>query len=109
MRTSRAYASPPRFTPRAAPYRGEACGGVRIVVDDAHAFRAVDLALEIARALRALYCDAWVTTELIRLVGNRRVVDALLAGATLAEMHALWADDLEAFEHRRARYLLYSY
>ncbi len=96
-----------RFTPRAPPYRREPCSGVRITIDDPRAWRPVDVALELARALHALYPRAWRTTELVRLVGSRRVVDALLGGATLAQMRALWTDDLTAFMRRRAQYLLY--
>lgn len=96
-----------RFTPSAGPYRGRPCAGVRIRVDDPSAWHPVDVALEVARALRALYPREWRTTELVRLVGSRRVVDALLHGATLPQMRALWTDDLAAFVQRRAQYLLY--
>jgi uncharacterized protein YbbC (DUF1343 family) len=95
------------FVPTAAPHAGKLCHGVSATVTDAHAFLPVRTGLAIARALWRRHPKDWTSQTLMRLVGNRAVIQALFAGASLSELERLWQPDLDAFRDHRARFLRY--
>lgn len=95
------------FTPERAKYAGQACGGVRLAVTDAVAFRAVRTGLEIARALHTLHGPAFQTDDLVKLVGSRAIVRSLFDGAPPGELERLAEPRLRGFLESRARYLRY--
>lgn len=98
---------PIEFIPDASVFEGKRCQGVRVQLVDRDAFQTVRTGLEIARQLRLLYPDAWEAEKYDRLLGNRQVLDALLAGKTVAEIEILYQPELDAFLKRRAEHLLY--
>ncbi len=98
---------PRRFTPRSSRFAGKACGGVGIRLTEREAFRPIRTGLEIARTLRALHGRSWRARGVDHLMGNRRTLDALLAGRTVTEMEWSWQERLAAFRARRSAALLY--
>ncbi len=109
-----------RFTPRsiegmvAQPkLEGEALRGVRYVVTDAHAFRPVETGIHVLhafyrQALGAGRKDFFAREDaLARLAGTRRLGQMLQAGARPEAVIAAWQEEVQAFERRRAPYLLY--
>lgn len=98
---------PVRFTPDASKFEGEACGGVNVIVTDRAAFEPVRTGLAIARTLRLRYPEAWEAEAYGRLLASRATLEAILAGAGLADIEAVCAEGLEAFRERRAAFLLY--
>jgi uncharacterized protein YbbC (DUF1343 family) len=101
----RAYAT--RFTPTGPPLKDTALEGVRFVVVNREQFSSVRLGLEIAYALGKLY-PGKIDLELCkRLIGNRRVIDAMKAGEDPRAMEQRLEDDVQTFEDRRKPYLLY--
>ena len=94
------------FTPRAWVYRGEPCGGVRVRVTSRGAFEPVRTGLAIALELRARY-PAWKIDDLNKLLASSRLTDAVRAMRPLAEIEAMWAEELAAFRAKRDKYLLY--
>jgi uncharacterized protein YbbC (DUF1343 family)/CubicO group peptidase (beta-lactamase class C family) len=96
------------FVPDAAPHKGKRCHGVSATVTDPLAFRPVLTGLTLARTLWHQNPKDWASHKLIRLVGNRAVVDALAGHAPMARVERLWLADLDAFRERRARHLLYA-
>lgn len=98
---------PVAFTPESSKYAGERCEGVNLIVTCRDVFRPVHTGLEIARQLRAIYRESWDAEAYDRLLGNRRVHQALLAGKSLAEIEAIYRPGLEEFLRRRSRFLLY--
>ncbi|HTV24284.1 MAG TPA: exo-beta-N-acetylmuramidase NamZ domain-containing protein [Polyangiaceae bacterium] len=97
------------FVPDAAPHQGQHCHGVSATVTDPLAFRPVLTGLTLARVLlhqNAKKLQANGRT-LIRLVGNRAVVDAVGGRAPMADVERSWQPELDAFRERRARHLLY--
>ncbi len=98
---------PRRFTPSASVFAGEACDGVQILITDRAAFDPVALGMNLACALRDLFPQKWTMDGVDRLLCSAKVLEALRAGKTPAELAALWKDDLAAFGKRRERYLLY--
>jgi uncharacterized protein YbbC (DUF1343 family) len=95
------------FLPDAAPHQGQHCHGVSATVTDPLAFQPVLTGLTLARTLWHQNPKQWQSHKLIRLVGNRAVVNALAGHLPMAEVERLWQADLEAFRERRARHLLY--
>ena len=95
------------FTPDASVFQGQRCQGLRIAVTDRSRFEPIRTGLEIARQLRLLYPHTWKVDSYDRLLGNRRVLDALRSGKTVAEMESLWRPELREFMKRRERFLLY--
>jgi len=95
------------FTPTAAPYAGERCQGLSLRVTDARAFDPVRTGLTLAAALIAHHRDRFHADDLHKLLGSRRVLDALLRGASPTELPPLFEPALGAFRERRARVLRY--
>ncbi len=98
---------PVRFTPTASTFRGQACGGVYIVVTDRGALNAVDLGLTLALTLRRLYPEQFALDKMKPLLTDGPTLEALRAGRPLAEIKAGWAQELGTFAERRKKHLLY--
>jgi uncharacterized protein YbbC (DUF1343 family) len=98
---------PVTFTPEASVFQGQRCGGVTITISDRAAFEPLRTGFEIARQLRILYPEAWKAEGYDRLLGNKQVLEAVLAGKSVAEIEAIYRPALAEFLKRRARFLLY--
>jgi uncharacterized protein YbbC (DUF1343 family) len=109
---------PACFRPTFQKHAGRSCGGVQVHVTDRAAFRPFAAYLALLRAARAQDPSsfAW-RSERYEFVSDRLAIDLLLgrrdlrhaieAGASVAEMEALWRDDLGRFASVRGRFLLY--
>jgi uncharacterized protein YbbC (DUF1343 family) len=95
------------FTPQANPYSGTLCQGVRLRVDSRATFEPVRTGIAIAIALRKLFREQWNASRLHRMIGDPAVAEAILKPRRLAEVEALFQDDLDAFRAKRQKYLLY--
>ena len=98
---------PCRFTPNASVFSGEACGGVQIIVTDRDRLNAVQVGLTMAVILRRLYPESWQPEKLQTLLVNAQTQEALLAGATYADMSDGWAGVLQEFSERARAIWLY--
>jgi uncharacterized protein YbbC (DUF1343 family) len=95
------------FVPDAPPHQGKLCHGISATITDPLAFRPVLTGLTLARALWHKHAKDWASHKLMRLVGNRAVVQALEGNLPMSEIERLWRADLDAFRERRARFLRY--
>ncbi len=95
------------FVPDAAPHQGQHCHGISATITDPLAFRPVLTGLTLARALWRKHPKDWASHKLMRLVGNRAVVQALEGSMPMSEVERLWQADLDAFRERRALFLRY--
>jgi len=98
---------PIRFTPESSIFMGEECGGVRVLLKDPSQFTPVRLGLSIAQSLRQLYPAQWETTKLNTLLRHPPTEQAILDQKPTESIIAEWKKDLEAFEDRRRKHLLY--
>ena len=98
---------PVRFTPAASVFKGQPCGGVNIVLSDRDRCPAVDIGMVMAKTLFRLYPREFNLDKFNALLGHQATIDAIRAGRSLAEIHQTWEADLEKFQQRRARFLLY--
>ncbi|MEX2142270.1 MAG: DUF1343 domain-containing protein [Pirellulales bacterium] len=95
------------FTPASSRFAGQKCGGVNIIITDWRQFEPLRTGFEIAAALRRLYPDAWEAEGYLRLLGNRRTLEALLSRKSADEMKAVADEGVQEFLERRSRALLY--
>jgi len=95
------------FTPTASKFKDQQCQGVTITITDRNLFKPIRTGLEIARTLRTLYPEDWNTQAYDRLLGNKQVLDAVLAAKPVAEIESIYRAGLEEFLERRSRFLLY--
>lgn len=98
---------PIQFKPESSKFEGELCGGINIVVVDRAAFQPVSVGLAIALELRRRYPDDWETKSFDRLLIDKAVYDAVIAERSLNEVHTVFAEELQEFRARRAKYLAY--
>lgn len=98
---------PVEFTPASSKFRGEKCFGVYIVLTDRDRLEPVRTGLVIAWHLRNLHGETFEFDRVLRLLHNRRVLEAVRAATTTASFPLLWQDDLAAFEKHRRGALLY--
>jgi uncharacterized protein YbbC (DUF1343 family) len=99
---------PVSFTPQAPyPFAGRLCHGIQIIVTDRNVVDSPEMGLEIASGLHKLYNSQFELAKMDRLLLNRTVVEALVAGRDPQRIAETWAKDLEAFAATRKPYLLY--
>ena len=99
---------PMSFTPAAgAKFGGQNLGGVNIVLLDRNTLDAPQMGVELASALRKLYPNEWDMKQMILLLNDARVMEAIAAGADPRKIADDWREDLERFEQVRKKYLLY--
>jgi uncharacterized protein YbbC (DUF1343 family) len=98
---------PVYFTPTERQYAGTRCGGAHIMITSWDDFDPLRLGVTLAVQLRALYRKEWQPEGLLRLLADRATYDAILAGKPVAQIMALWIDELADFENVRSHYLLY--
>ncbi len=77
------------------------------MLTDRDRFNSVDVGLELARRLYRLYPDNFKLDKMAHLLLHPPTMEAVKADKPLAAIHALWQKDLDAFQQRRAKYLIY--
>jgi uncharacterized protein YbbC (DUF1343 family) len=95
------------FTPTASVFKGEACGGVNIIVIDRARFNPLRAGIEIAVALRHLYPQLWKVDSYLRLLVNADTLERIKRDETPDEILRSWNSGLEKFRNARAEVLLY--
>ncbi|MGC1276057.1 MAG: DUF1343 domain-containing protein, partial [Planctomycetaceae bacterium] len=100
---------PVRFTPAKDTYKfpGEECRGVNVIIVDREAFRPVPTGLAIACQLRQNYPEDWETKNFDRLLIDKSVYDAVVAGKPVEEIERSYQPELDEFIERRNQFLLY--
>jgi uncharacterized protein YbbC (DUF1343 family) len=98
---------PIRFTPKASVHKDASCGGVYIMLTDRERCDVVDVGLLIAETLHRLYPNEFNADKLKHLLLHQPTLDAIKAGKPLKEIRAAWQRDLDEFEKRRAKFLMY--
>jgi uncharacterized protein YbbC (DUF1343 family) len=96
-----------RFTPAASRFKGQACGGVQVILTDRNAFDPAIAGLEIARTLEASFPDAFDAEKVDNLLFNAELVEDATRGGGLTRAKPPWAHELAAFMTLRGKYLLY--
>jgi len=95
------------FTPDSAPYKGQRCDGVRIILTSRDALQPLQMGIEIVLALQTLYPGKFEPGKTMALLGNAATVQKLAAGIDAEMIVAGWNEEIEAFRKLRSKYLLY--
>jgi uncharacterized protein YbbC (DUF1343 family) len=98
---------PARFTPTASVFANQECRGVQIVVTGRDGFNAIDVGLELARALQKLAAGNWKPEKAARLLFHPATLQGILELREVSALHALWVPAREEFAKRRQKFLLY--
>lgn len=95
------------FTPAASKHKDVECAGVNLILTDRSRFNSVLTGITLVSVLYKLYPETFEIDSVLRLMGNKKVLDRLKAGRAPASV--LWAATLEMkrFMARRYRALLY--
>lgn len=96
-----------RFSPREYIFAGKDCGGVAITVTDRRSCNAVDVGIEIARALQKLYPKEWGIEKLSKLLVHPATEKGVADMTPLSAIHQGWVEPREAFAKRRSQFLIY--
>lgn len=99
--------TPIEFTPNDSKFKDQKCGGVNVAITNQEMVEPVAVGMEIAATLRRLYPLEWQVKRADRLLINKEVFDAIVAGADREAIESLYRDDLEKFRDRREEFLLY--
>jgi uncharacterized protein YbbC (DUF1343 family) len=98
---------PVRFTPSASTFKDQACGGVNVLITDWNQLNAVDVGLTLALVLQRQHGSKFASDKMKNLLESAPTLEAIKAGKSLNDIHALWANGLAEFRQRRAKFLLY--
>lgn len=98
---------PVEFTPASSKFANEKCGGVNIVITERGRFEPLRAGFAIAAGLRRLYPEAWEAKGYERLLGNEKVLAALVEGRSGEEMEAVAREGVTEFLRRRQSFLIY--
>jgi uncharacterized protein YbbC (DUF1343 family) len=98
---------PVTLTPSAYIYKGQACGGVQLIVDDWARFQPVRTGLALACELRRLHPKDWQVERFDVLLGHKATFEGLKRGDSWQELEKGWQEDLSRFQDRRRPFLLY--
>ena len=98
---------PIEFTPDASKFANEKCGGVNVILTQRAEFDPLRTALTIAVTLRKLAPDDWNTKSLNRLLVSQKTAEGILGGQSVDQLQAAYEEELEEFQARRAKYLMY--
>ena len=99
---------PVRFTPKAAVFKDEQCGGVNIIITDRASFRPLPAGIEIALALRKFYPNDWKVDSYLRLLVNSDTLERIKRGEPARDIVASWNTALQEFRRAREQVLLYN-
>jgi uncharacterized protein YbbC (DUF1343 family) len=98
---------PIEFTPTSSKFANQKCGGINIVITDRAKFEPLRTGFEIAAQLRKLYPDTWEAKGYDRLLGNAKVLAALVDGKSSGEIEEVAREGVPDFLRRRQKFLLY--
>lgn len=96
-----------QVVPRKSKFQGKRCHGVRLRVTDFELFEPVEVGFGIARALHQLYPGLWQADNMVKLVGDRGVFEALVQGKSWDNIALIWHERLAAFKEERNKFLIY--
>ncbi len=98
---------PIRFTPTYSVHKDELCRGVYVLLTSREQCNVVDVGLLVAKTLYRLYPNDFAPDKMSHLLLHPPTLEAIKADKPLKEIRAAWQKDLDEFQKRRAKYLIY--
>jgi uncharacterized protein YbbC (DUF1343 family) len=98
---------PVDFKPNSSRYKNQWCHGVQVVLLNRQILDSPALGIEIVSALYRFYPKDFQIDKTLRMIGSRKVLQAIKAGQDPATIALGWQGPLEQFCMLRLKYLLY--
>jgi uncharacterized protein YbbC (DUF1343 family) len=98
---------PVRFRPTTSIYKGQECGGVRIIMTDRDGVRSVELGIAVAHTLHHLYGTQFDLKKFNSLLKDDETVNLISSGKPWKAILKSWKPMQAEFLKRRAAFLLY--
>lgn len=98
---------PTTFSPTERQYAKEKCNGVFIQMTDRDTINGVDVGLALAATLRKLYPNDWKPEKMDVICVNKKLVEAVTAGRSIAQLRTIAKAGDTVYAQRRAKILLY--
>jgi uncharacterized protein YbbC (DUF1343 family) len=95
------------FKPSSSRFKNQWCHGVQIVLLNRQMLDSPALGIEIVSALYRVYPKDFQIDKTLRMIGSRKVLQAIKAGQDPATVALDWQGPLERFCMLRLKYLLY--
>lgn len=98
-----------KFKPKSDLYKGQTCGGVKIIIDNRYEARPFDLFVQVFMLLRELYPKQFVPRwdEIALVTGSRRFQEMIGLGHSAEAMLEIIHRKAEKFQEDAAPHLLY--
>ncbi len=98
---------PTTFMPTERQYDREKCNGVFVQMTNRETISGVDVGLAMAATLRKLYPNDWKPEKLDVICVNRKLVEAVSAGRSFAQLKSIAHAHDASYAERRAKALIY--
>jgi len=98
---------PTSFSPTERQYAKEKCNGVFIQMSNRDTINGVDVGLAMMATLRKLYPNDWKPEKLMVICINKKLVEAVTRGSSLAQLRAIANQGVAGYGQRRAGALIY--
>jgi uncharacterized protein YbbC (DUF1343 family)/CubicO group peptidase (beta-lactamase class C family) len=100
--------TPIEFTPeKGSKLGGQACQGVFITVTDRNVIEPVKVGVTLVWTLNKLFGDKFEVDKVVRLLQNKKALEAIKTADDPSKIADVWQSDLEQFKQMRAKYLMY--
>ncbi len=100
--------TPIDFTPAKGSKLGEKlCHGIYVTVTDRNTIEPVKVGVTIAWALNHLFSGNFEIDKVVRLLQNRKALDAIKTADDPSKIAEVWQSDLDQFKQMRSKYLMY--
>jgi uncharacterized protein YbbC (DUF1343 family) len=90
-------------------FNGEMCSGIRIIITDINEFKPVEFGVHLIHSLHQLYPKQFKFNEqhFDRIAGTDKLRKELLSGKEPSDIIEGWQPNIEQFNSKRKKYLLY--
>lgn len=99
--------TPIRFRPAANVFKNQDCEGVQILITNRAQLNPLDVGFKIATTLQSQYPETWKIEAYGRLLADDRVLASVRRADRNVSMRKSFENELNEFQQRRAKFLLY--
>jgi len=98
---------PITFSPKEGKLANQKCSGVFVIITDRNAFEPTRTGVQVVWQIKRLFGDAFQFQQVGRLLQNSAALSALASATDPDRVAESWAKDVQSFEQKREKYLLY--
>ena len=99
--------TPIRFRPESSVFKDTDCEGVQILITNRAQLNALNIGFAIASVLRSEYPSQWKVEGYARLLADEQVLALVRQAGTSRDIRSFFEHELNEFQGRRKKFLLY--